>query len=140
MGFYTESITKQILNPTTGEIQNEVYTRDTKKKSGIKQGWTMTYIDYDEMLATVVKSNLDMKLVMHLKLMIKRDFTLTINITKESEKIGIGRDKLSKMLKRLVDAEFLRKTDTGYKSNPFMFLPFRPIDAESEQLKWKEEK
>ena len=138
MSFYTESITKQVLNSTTGEIENEVYSRDTRKKSGIKQGWIMTYIDYDEMLAAVIKSNLDMKLVMHLKLMIKRDFTLTINVPKEATKIKVGKDKIYKMLKRLVDAEFLKKTDTGYKSNPFMFLPFRPIDAELEQSRWKD--
>jgi len=137
MSFYTESITKQVLNQDTGEVENEVYTRDVRKKSGIKQGWTMTYIDYDEMLATVVKSNLDMKLVMHLKLMIKRDFTLTINVPKEAKKIDVGKDKIYKMLKRLVDAEFLEKTDTGYKSNPFMFLPYKPTDAEGEQRKWK---
>ncbi len=138
MSFYTESITKQVLNSTTGEIENEVYSRDTRKKSGIKQGWIMTYIDYDEMLAAVIKSNLDMKLVMHLKLMIKRDFTLTINVPKEAIKIKVGKDKIYKMLKRLVNAEFLKKTDTGYKSNPFMFLPFRPIDAELEQSRWKD--
>jgi len=137
---YTESITKVILDESTGELSNETFTRDYKQRNNIKQGWTMTYIDYDEMLATVIKSNLDMKIVMHLKRLIKSDFTLTINISKEAERMGLGRDKLSKTLSRLVAAEFLKRTDTGFRSNPFMFIPYRPIDAVGEQKRWKEEK
>ena len=139
MRTYTESITKTVLNEQTGKLETERYLRDTQyHKENIRQGWMMVYLDYDEMLAKVVKSNLDMKLVMHLKQKINSNFELHINITKEANRIGVGRDKLSKTLSKLVEANFLRRTEVGFKSNPFMFLPFRPSNAIQAQKEWRE--
>lgn len=134
---YTESITKSILNKETGVLQDEIYIKDTSFKKNIKQGWRMYYIDYDEMLEKVVRSNKDVLSINHIKSLIKKDFTLHLNITKESQKMGIGRDKLSKLLSRLVDANFLRRTETGFKSNPFMYIPYMAQDSLKMQELWK---
>ena len=137
---YTESITKSIFNKETGEIHNEIYLRDTSSKKNIKQGWRMYYIDYDEMLEKVVRSNRDIMSINHIKSLIKKDFTLHLNITKESKKMGIGRDKLSKLISRLVDADFLRREETGFVSNPFMYIPYMAQDPLKMQEKWLETK
>ena len=134
---YTESITKSILDKATGEIEEVLFTKDISYTKTFKQGWRMYYIDYDEMLEKVVKSNRDITTINHLKTLITSDFELHINITKESEKIGIGRDKLSKLLSRLVEANFLRRTETGFISNPFMYIPYKANDIKGKQDEWK---
>lgn len=135
---YTESITKSVLDKSTGEVKDEIYEKKTEYKRTIKQGWRMYYIDYDEMLEKVVKSNRDITTINHLKKMISKDFELHINITKEAKRIGIGRDKLSKVLSRLVEANFLRRTEVGFISNPFMHIPYHARDILERQDQWKE--
>ncbi len=102
----------------------------------LKQGWRRYYQDYDEMLEKVVKSNRDITTINYIKKKISKDFELHINITKEAKNIGIGRDKLSKVLSRLVEAGFLRRTDTGFISNPFMYIPYKANDTVDAQDKW----
>ena len=53
----TVSITKQILNEDTGELESLRLVEDTHYKKSFKQGWRMYYIDYDEMLEQVIKSS-----------------------------------------------------------------------------------
>ena len=136
--FYTESISKDVLNKETGEIEKEVFIKDVGYTKTIKQGWRMYYIDYDNMLEKVIRSNKDIQVIHSLKQMISRDFVLNINITQEAKKLNMGRDKLSKILSRLVDAGFLIRKDKYFVSNPFMYIPYRANSPLEHQERWKD--
>ena len=133
----TRSITKQILNDDTGELESVRFIEDSNFKKGFKKGWRMVYKDYDEMLIKVIRSSKDMYLFSKVKDMINRDFELNLNIQKESVKLGVQRDKLSKFLSRLVDAGFLRRTDIGFISNPYMYIPYMATDIADKQQEWE---
>jgi hypothetical protein len=62
------------------------------------------------------------------------------NITRMAKELGVSRVKLSVFLKKLIDIEFLKKTNNGeYAVNPFIFIGRRVRsneDREKLQLKW----
>lgn len=133
----TRSITKQILNEDTGEIEPFKFVEDSRFKNSFKKGWRMYYTDYDDMLEKVIRSSKDVAMLHYLKEKINRDFELNINITKESARMKVGRNKLSTFLSRLVDANFLCRTDVGFKSNPFMYIPYMANNIKEKQEEWK---
>jgi hypothetical protein len=133
----TRSITQQILNSETGELENKIFNEDLSYTKTFKQGWRMYYKDYDEMLEKSIRSSKDVKTLHHIKELINKEFELHLNITKEANQLNIGRNKLSVFISRLVENGFLFRTEVGFKSNPFMYIPYRAIDILQKQEEWK---
>lgn len=132
----TRSITQQILNEQTGEIESRIYNEDVSYTKTFKQGWRMYYKDYDEMLEKSIRSSKDVKILHHIKELINKEFELHLNVTKEAKKLDMGRNKLSVFISRLVENGFLYRAEVGFKSNPFMYIPYRAVDILRKQEEW----
>jgi len=132
----TTSITYDILNLETGEIQKKMFTEDKIYKKSHKGGWSMIYKDYDEMLVELIRSKKEIERFTHLKHMINPDFQLHLNITKEAEKLGMTRQSLSSFLARMIKVGFLNRTNTGFLSNPYMYIPYKARDTKAHQEMW----
>lgn len=138
MKYYTETMTKIILNENTGELETELFTRDVKIKSTGKQGWRKMYKNgYD-----MVMLNLNSKLEMKLFISIRDSFTrnrVEVNLSQKKlvEEFNTTKSTVSRFIKKLVEIGFLMKIDRGiYRMNPFIYLPYQE-DAFVLQEEWK---
>ena len=103
----TRSITKQILNEDTGEIEPFKFVEDSRFKNSFKKGWRMYYTNYDDMLEKVIRSSKDVAMLHYLKEKINRDFEL--NIKEKKWKKNYYEEKMYKKLYLLQQQPFMQK-------------------------------
>ena len=130
---------EQVLNKTTGELENKTYKEIVSNKN-LKKGYVRMYRDrYDEIMISVVSSKLDARMM----ITIRDTFTAnrvesTLPVKELSEKLGTSRANVSKMITKLVNMEFLMRVSRGiYRLNPFIYLPYNCKD-EKLQREWVE--
>lgn len=132
----SEIITKKVLNESTGELESKDF-KSIKKTKRIKGGFHMSYKSYEEVQRNVVFSNNDIKILT----LITNQFTyqrVETSLPAEdiSKTIGCSRPVVTKFIKRLVEADLLKRVTRGiYRLNPYMYLPFR-ADGEALQEEW----
>jgi len=118
---------------------NEHNKPELRKSRGIKGGFSMVYKSYDEVLSKCVKSNLDYKII----LAIRNKFTykrveVVISFTTLAQKMNTSKQKVTKLIKELVEEGLLLRIDKGtYRLNPFMYIPYR-ADGEELQQEWNQ--
>ena len=61
MKHYTESMTKLVLNETSGELETQLFIRDIEVKNSGKQGWTKMYKNGYDMVIFYPKSQDNLK-------------------------------------------------------------------------------
>lgn len=128
------SITHDILNPNTGELESRKFTAP-RKTSKLRGGFSMVYSDYDTAVGEIIRSQTDYALVTYIrKLFTQKKVEVVISTTDISKKLGISKSKLDLLLKRMLEADLLmRVTRSTYRLNPFMFLPFKADGAELQE-------
>ena len=139
MEYYTESMTKLVLNEESGELESQLFIRDIKRKNSGKQGWTKMYKNgYD-----MVMLNLNSKLEMRLFIAIRDSFTknrieVHISQVKLAKEFDTTKSTVNRFVKKLVDIKFLMKVDRGiYRMNPFIYVPYH-VDAPLLQQEWED--
>ena len=103
-----------------------------------KAGWRRTYMDTFDIYDNCV-SNLENKMARYLIENIKTGFVLEITYQKLMAKFKISDKKAKTFLKKMKDIEFIYGGHGIYKTNPFMFVPYKEEDdsiASSQEL-WK---
>jgi len=97
----------------------------------------MYHLDFFEILNQVIKSQKDMKLFTW----ITYQFTsnqIEVNISYSKCSIKISENKYKRMIKRLVDLDYLMRISRGvYRLNPFVYVPYK-ADASELQKEWIE--
>ena len=132
---------KELYDAETGEsvLLKHESVKETEYKETISRGWTaMYYKDYDEVMLSTIKSDLDLKIF----LTIKNSFTykkidVVLNQSKIADEIGCSRRSVSRMFSRLREYEFIAKDSGSYRLNPFIFIPYQSKGVELQQ-QWSE--
>jgi len=138
MKYYTESMTKLVLNEESRELEAQLFIRDRERKNSGKQGWTKMYKNgYD-----MVMLNLNSKLEMRMFISIRDSFTknrveTSISQVKLAEELGSTKSTVNRFVKKLVEIDFLMKIERGiYRMNPFIYIPYQ-ADALFLQSEWE---
>jgi predicted transcriptional regulator len=129
------TITKQVVNPLTGEFEDAYF--HNKQKSKTKIGWSRVYAkNYDE-ICLLMKTNLELSILIAVKDMFSSSkVEIGINQTHLAKKLKISARTVRSVFKRLTDNDFIKRLDNGnYRLNPFIYLPLNS-DAETLQLEW----
>ena len=136
MKHYTKSVYKQILNTDTGEFEKCRFVEDTKYKLSKKQGWKAMYTtEYDKVLMAL-KSNLEKNMFMDIRDRFTKSKTvLEINQSSLAKKHKTTKSTVSKFMKKMRDIEFIKKTEDGYRMNPYMLIPYQ-ADGLQLQQEW----
>jgi len=139
MKFYTSVniITKKVLNENTGELEDKQFI-EKKYRKKIRGGYNLMYhLDFFEIQNQAIKSQKDMKLFTW----ITNQFTykqVEANISYLKCPIKISESQYKKMIKRLLDLDYLMRISRGvYRLNPFVYVPYK-ANAEELQEEWLE--
>jgi len=135
----TNIVTKQVLNPETGELMTENFEQIHKHKDNIKRGFTMVYKSYDEAVERVITSKLDYALLISIRNMFSRTNTQRALSAIDIAKVfDTTRQKVSVLIKKMLEVRLLVKVSRlEYRLNPFMYLPYMSNGFEL-QKEWKE--
>lgn len=133
----THIMTQKVLNEATGELEPKDYKK-IKKITHLRGGFNLMYHkSYEEVTETAIKSNTDIKLFNW----ITNQFTyqkVDVPLPYGSCNIDISQPQFSRMIKRLLELDYLLRTSRGiYRLNPYIYLPFRS-NGEELQKEWKE--
>ena len=131
----THIMTHKILNEDSGELESKDY-REQKETSNLRGGFNMIYHKtYEEVTESAIKSNTDIKLFNW----ITNKFTyqkVDVPLPFDKCKIEVSQPQFSRMIKRLVELNYLLRTSRGiYRLNPFMYLPYKS-NGEELQAEW----
>ena len=133
----TLSISKKVLNEDTGELESKEF-KEEYKRSSIKGGFNLMYHGkYEEITEQALKSSTDIKVFNW----ITNSFTyqkVEVPLTHSICKIKISKAQFSKVLKRLIELNYLKRISRGiYRMNPFIYIPYKADGAEL-QREWNE--
>jgi len=136
--YYTETMTKIILNEESGELETQLFTRDIKQKNRGKQGWTKMYKNGYDMVMLNLNSKLEMKLFISIRDSFTRNrVEVNISQVKLVKEFNTTKATVSRFIKKLVEIGFLIKISRGiYRMNPFIYVPYQE-DAFRLQEEWK---
>lgn len=134
----TEIVTHKILNEETGEYESKDF-KQIKETKVIKGGFRMTYKSYDEAQLEIVKSTMDLKILLHIRDMFTyQKVEVVVSPTEISKELEVAKSKVQTVIKRMTDSGLIKKVSRGtYRLNPFMFIPFR-ASGEELQYEWKQ--
>lgn len=138
MGSTNGSITKYVLNETSGELEPTEF-RTVKEPKGIRGGFRMTYPEYDVALLQVVHSSKDLEVVLAIRNMFKKSQT-EVSLPKDviAKAVGCVESKIIKVIADMVEANMLMRVRRGvYRLNPFMYLPYK-AEGKVLQDEWRE--
>ena len=133
----TYIITKKILNDNTGELEPKDF-KELKEVSYLRGGFNMIYHkSYEVVTESAIKSNTDLKLFNW----ITNEFTyqkVDVPLPYSQCKVSISQPQFSRMIKRLVELNYLMRTSRGvYRMNPFIYIPYKGTGDEL-QKEWNE--
>ena len=114
------------------DCHNKKHIHD-KINSNIKTGWSRIYMKSYQDVLLVLKSNLEIQLFLAIQKTISVDYKLIINQTHLAKKYKCSRAIVTSLIKRLLDIEFLKKSDGIYISNPFIFTPYNTPRSSTEK-------
>ena len=139
MKHYTESMTKLVLNETSGELETQLFIRDIEVKNSGKQGWTKMYKNGYDMVMLNLNSKLEMKIFIAIRDSFSRSkIEINISQVKLAEKFNTTKSTVNRFIKKLVEIGFLIKIERGiYRMNPFIYVPYQ-ADAPFLQAEWTE--
>lgn len=131
----SDSITKKVLNETTGELEQKEF-REVSKKSRLRGGFNLMYhIKYAEVMESVIKSNSELRLfnwITNRFTYARREAQIVHSICE----VDIGKRQFSEMIKKLVELKYLIRIGRGiYRLNPFVYVPYK-ADATELQDEW----
>lgn len=135
MSNYTENYLKHQL-VTKYDVDGNMLMQDkwtSKINSNIKTGWSRIYMKSYQDVLLVLKSNLEIQLFLAIQKTISVDYKLIINQTHLAKKYKCSRAIVTSLIKRLLDIEFLKKSDGIYISNPFIFTPYNTPRSSTEK-------
>ena len=138
MSNYSHNIIKSVIDKNTGLIIDQTRYKSRQKTTG---GWIKMYKkDYLMVQEDCVKSTIDLRLWNYIIDKVTSEFTIFINVSSLSKKIGCSRQKTHQFLKRALDNGFIRREQDGYEVNPFIVIPYGVNDdvSSSAQRKWKD--
>lgn len=129
-------IAHQVLNETTGELENKDFVEVSKAKK-IKGGFNMIYHkSYEQITEEAIKSNKDLKLFNW----ITNRFTynkVEVPLVFTECPIDVSQPQFSRMIKQLNELDYIMRVSRGiYRLNPFIYVPFR-ASAEELQHEWE---
>ena len=126
MKHYTESMTKLVLNETSGELETQLFIRDIEVKNSGKQGWTKMYKNGYDMVMLNLNSKLEMKIFIATRDSFSRTKIETnISQVKLAEKFNTTKLTVNRFIKKLVEIGFLIKIERGiYRMNPFIYISY----------------
>ena len=99
----------------------------------------MIYKQYDEAVIDVITSKTDLEIVVGIRDMFTYKQTeQAIKATELATRFKVTRQKISNIIKKMVEAKLLLKIARGvYRLNPYMYLPYK-ANAEELQAEWNE--
>lgn len=128
---------------TLTDASGRIITQDTfrvYKSTKVKRGWNRVYKEqYDNAIKTL-SSKLDIDIFFHIRDNTATNLQVMINQTALAKKMKTSRQKVSLVIRRLIEIDYLRKIDGVYHSTPFGWIPYNmPNEAiEEAQTKWLE--
>ena len=133
----TLSISKKVLNEDTGELESKEF-KEQYKKSSIRGGFNLMYHGkYEEVTEQALKSGTDIKIFNWITNSFKYQ-KVDVPLTYDRCKIKVSKAQFSKVLKRLVELKYIKRTSRGiYRLNPFIYVPYKANGAELQQ-EWEE--
>ena len=140
MKYYSESMTKLVLNEESGEIEKQLFTRDVeKKKYRGKQGWVKMYKNGYDMVMLNLNSKLEMRIFIEIRdSFSKNRVEVSISQVELAKKFDSTKSTVNRLIKKFIEIEFLFKVERGiYRMNPFIYVPYQ-ADAQILQEEWKE--
>ena len=131
-----DSISKQVLNQATGELEWKQF-KEVKERKRVKGGFKMVYKSYDEATINIITSTLDLKILIYIRDLFT--YARTENVLSKidiAKAMEVSQPKVSTIIKKMVDTNLLMRVSRGtYRLNPFMYLPFR-ANGEELQDEW----
>lgn len=97
------------------------------------------YKDYTLAMENCINGKIDVKVWNMIVNSTRSDFSISINISKVSKKIGASRTTVHSLINRMVDNYVIKKTEDGYEFNPFIYCPYGASDdvVAKKQDEWK---
>lgn len=134
-----KSISHQVLNELTGELEYKTFNENPIKKKIVKGGWRMTYPAYDEALISIVKSGKDLEVVTYIReLFTKNRVENVLSKTDLAKALDVSDQKITDIINRMLSVKLLMRVSRGvYRLNPFMYLPCQS-EGPVLQKEWKE--
>ena len=127
-------ITKHRLE-TTLNNDNQIILVDEweQKKStlGIKAGWFRMYKNIFEVFL-VCRSNLEMKILIHILTSTKKNATVSFKIQDIAKKFNVSRMTVSSLVRRFKEIGFIKGGRGLFLINPKMYIP---VNANSETMR-----
>jgi predicted transcriptional regulator len=138
MKSFENIITQKVLNEQTGELEPKVFYEVKHYSNKIKQGYRRMYTKYDS-IQLAMSSPKELEIMLDIRDMYSKEYYIVgINQTKLAKKHNVSRQKISSIVKKLCDNEFIRKEMNGvYRLNPYVYLPYN-ADGHSMQKAWDE--
>ena len=129
-------VSHKILNDATGELEAKDFM-EMKQKKKLKGGFSMVYLDYDEAVESIIRSQLDFSLVVAIRKMFTyKRVEVVLSATDISQKFSVSKSKVDLLIKKMLTASLLKRVSRGtYRLNPYMYLPFR-ADGPELQAEW----
>lgn len=133
---YNHNILKTEYDKNTGVIIDQVKFKNISKSKG---GWKRMYKDYTTAMEECINGKIDLKIWNMLVNSTKADFSLSVNITSLSRKVGASRTTIHLLVKRMIENNVIRKIDDYYEFNPFIYCPYGASDEMiyNKQEEWK---
>lgn len=131
-------VAHQVLNENTGELEYKQFI-EQKQSKHIRGGFQMVYKSYDEVLLNIVKSALDLKLIVGIRnKFTKSRIEVVLSKSDIATEFNTSPQKVSKLIQDMVTNKLLLRVDRGiYRLNPFMYIPYMS-DAATLQAEWNQ--
>ena len=136
------SVEVDVVSPTTGEIikVNGIATEHSKYYSISKITSRINTMTLLTVMSKTTKSTKDIEILNHLLDTADRYNEIRLNVTKTAKELGVGRTKVTTLLKAFQDEDFFYKLDTGvYLVNSYIWVGRRCNSnalREKSQLRW----
>ena len=131
-------ITQKVLNDDTGELESKEY-KEIKTLTGVKGGFSIMYKTYDQAVIDSIRSKTDLEVIIYIRnLFTYKQTNNNISKVKVSNQFNITEQKITRLIKRMVDSSLLMRVERGiYRLNPYMYLPYH-ADGKALQREWDE--
>jgi len=136
------SVEVDVVSPTTGEIIkiNGITTEHSKYYSISKITSRINTMTLLTVMSKTTKSSKDIEILNHLLDKADRYNEVRLNVTKTAKELGVGRTKITTLLKAFQNEDFFYKLDVGvYLINSYVWVGRRVSSnelREKAQIRW----
>ncbi len=136
-------ISGEFINNVTGEVSSIDFVHQLNHRNYSIKRLNMKVWDVglDWVCSKVINSNLDQRMFVAIKQSLDKDNEFRKNVTNLSKEINTSGSNMRRMIKKLVDINFLTRKERGvYIANPFVVRNkgMTNIKCESLQKQWKD--